>query len=510
MATEIELKYLVNSDKVEDEISTLLTEHSIPHQIKTKQLKNTYFDTNKLALRQLDMGLRVRWYPNSIEQTIKTAGIVVGGLHQRPEYNVEIEHNSPDLSLFPENIWPEAENIAQLQSALIPLFSTNFERITWLIELPQGVIELAFDLGNISSGNFTEAISEIELELVSGDISAIFELAQLLFSQLTLRSGRKSKAARGYGLWRQTLATSTEDSDEEVLNETSDKRYLLAPINIKQNTVEAFYCGLDFGLAQIQKNICAYIEKPRLTNLFLLTDAMKFLRYGINQFQSVLNLSKYQQMTELLDTLIEQFDWLDKAQHVRELTTKKGNYRKKIEYNNQLIELLRLKRERFPTVESVVTQLQSEPFNRLQLQLLELLIDPVPSSEQPSLNEFAHLALEQSLKDLISATPECNAMTVPQYLALNEHLMKSLITGCWFGGLYSKEMRKEYRSPWLDILHGIDELAIYALLQRQLQQLEQQPDKLIRWLDSKIENLVDVLEHSRKVAISVSPYWHLS
>jgi len=510
MATEIELKYLVNSDKVESIISTLLTEQSIPHQVASKQLKNTYFDTSNLALRHLDMGLRVRWYAAFIEQTIKTAGVVVGGLHQRPEYNVNIESNTPDLSLFPHEIWPSSENIEQLQSDLIPLFSTNFERATWLVELPEGTVELAYDRGDISSGNLVEQINEIELELVSGDISAIFSLANLLFDQLEVRAGRKSKAARGYGLWHKSLATSADNNDKDHTIGFTDKRYLLAPIIAEQNTIEAFYCGVEFGLAQIQENINAYIDNPRLTHLFLLTDAMKFLRYGIHQFQSVLHLPKYQPITQLLDTLIEQFNWLDKAQHVRELTTKKGNYRKKIEYNKQLIELLRLKRERFPTVESVISQLQSGSFNKLQLQLLELLINPVASSEQPNLHKFAYLALEQSLKDLISATPECDAMSASQYLALNQYLTKSLITGCWFGGLYSKEMRKEYRSPWLDILHGIDELAIYALLQRQLQQLEQQPDKLIRWLECKIDNLVDVLEHSRKVAISVNPYWHVA
>ncbi|HBF47976.1 MAG TPA: adenylate cyclase, partial [Shewanella frigidimarina] len=71
-----------------------------------KKLTNGYFDTDDLQLRRWDMGLRVRGFDNQLEQTIKTAGRVVGGIHSRPEYNVNIDQKTPILSRFPKEIWP--------------------------------------------------------------------------------------------------------------------------------------------------------------------------------------------------------------------------------------------------------------------------------------------------------------------------------------------------------------------------------------------------------------------
>ena len=50
------------------------------------------------------MCLRVRGCDGVLKQSIKTAGTVVGGIHYRQKFNVNIDQNSPVLSLFPEKI----------------------------------------------------------------------------------------------------------------------------------------------------------------------------------------------------------------------------------------------------------------------------------------------------------------------------------------------------------------------------------------------------------------------
>ena len=52
----------------------------------------------------MDMGLRIRSHNGHIEQTIKTAGVPIGGLHPRPEYNVDIHSAVPNLALFQQEI----------------------------------------------------------------------------------------------------------------------------------------------------------------------------------------------------------------------------------------------------------------------------------------------------------------------------------------------------------------------------------------------------------------------
>lgn len=86
---EVELKLAAQSsaiDAVRQCISTLSPQHSAP-----RKLTNIYFDTAQRQLRQWDMGLRIRGCDGRYEMTMKTAGQVISGLHQRPEFNVEID-----------------------------------------------------------------------------------------------------------------------------------------------------------------------------------------------------------------------------------------------------------------------------------------------------------------------------------------------------------------------------------------------------------------------------------
>ena len=89
METEIEIKFLFSS-KFESELYEKITTHGFLSS-KKQFLHNVYFDTAERSLRKIDMGLRVRSCDGRSVQTIKTAGRVIGGLHQRPEYNDPIE-----------------------------------------------------------------------------------------------------------------------------------------------------------------------------------------------------------------------------------------------------------------------------------------------------------------------------------------------------------------------------------------------------------------------------------
>jgi len=210
MTTEIELKYLISAnhednDAVVDQITAMLTAQNSAFTLDKKQLNNKYFDNKNLALREMDIGLRIRGVDQKYEQTVKTAGKVVGCLHQRPEYNVALESNHLDLLLFPTHIWPEYLDVVKLQQSLQVIFSTDFSRQTWLITQASSVIELALDRGEIftSSNVETLAINELEIELVSGDEQALFTLAEQLMEVIQMKPGKLSKAARGYTLYHQ-------------------------------------------------------------------------------------------------------------------------------------------------------------------------------------------------------------------------------------------------------------------------------------------------------------------
>lgn len=208
MTTEIELKYQLstkseNNNTVVADITTMLNTGNIFFEMDQSQLINDYFDNDYLDLRKMDFGLRIRTKGQQYEQTIKTAGKVVGCLHQRPEYNINIADRKLNLSLFPIKIWPENVNVMTLQQSLQVIFSTNFSRHTWLIHQGEDIIELALDIGEISTtlDKPTLAINEIEIELVSGNEEALFVLAKQLMAVVSMEPSELSKAARGYALY---------------------------------------------------------------------------------------------------------------------------------------------------------------------------------------------------------------------------------------------------------------------------------------------------------------------
>ncbi|WP_439845126.1 CYTH domain-containing protein [Aeromonas veronii] len=198
MQTEIEIKFFVARD-IQPELSNLLNSLEIKESSQ-QQLGNVYFDTPTLALRQLEMGLRIRRCDAFAEQTIKCRGQVVGGLHARPEYNAPVSGDLPTLSAFPDEIWPTLTERDHIQQQLVAQFRTDFLRRHWLIAFEGTEIELAWDQGEIVGSQGSATINELELELKSGDTAALFALARHLARIGGLRLGAQSKAQRGYRL----------------------------------------------------------------------------------------------------------------------------------------------------------------------------------------------------------------------------------------------------------------------------------------------------------------------
>ena len=221
MEIEIELKLLTNEKAGEVIETKLLPQLNARVTQETLVLTNHYFDTPDKTLRQHDIGLRIRGNNQNFEQTLKTAGKSIGGLHQRPEYNVYLDKSKkqnvkvPDLKLFPPSAWPKTINVDDLQAKIEILFTTHFDRNIYLLEFLNGdVVELVWDLGVVESGNKSVPICEIELELKKGSTSALFNLAKRIVSILPTSIGTNSKAALGYKL-RDNLPDKDKDKELE-------------------------------------------------------------------------------------------------------------------------------------------------------------------------------------------------------------------------------------------------------------------------------------------------------
>jgi inorganic triphosphatase YgiF len=84
--------------------------------------------------------------------------------------------------------------------ALRPIFVTKVCRTVQLLELSGATIEIAFDEGSIEAGEHCAPLTEIELELKSGDPRVLYDLGIRLLDIAPLRISTQSKSDRGYQL----------------------------------------------------------------------------------------------------------------------------------------------------------------------------------------------------------------------------------------------------------------------------------------------------------------------
>jgi inorganic triphosphatase YgiF len=188
-------------------------------------LQNTYFDTPTLALMQQRMAVRERRIGNQTLLTVKTAGSSVGGLSKRNEWEGPTQPGAFDFAALVDDA-ALAETLSGCRTLLVPVFRTDFLRLRWVMdhagEHGKARIELALDEGSVSTdadaphGAQQQALLEVELELLSGPVEALFDLARTLacgppgegLPGLRLEPSQRSKAERGFDLF---LGRSTTD-----------------------------------------------------------------------------------------------------------------------------------------------------------------------------------------------------------------------------------------------------------------------------------------------------------
>jgi len=164
------------------------------------EVDNVYFDTADRLLRAHRMGLPVRRIGGRWVQTLKTEARA-GALASRGEWEVPAPRGRLEPGRFADT--PLAALLqAHPGARLQPAFRTRFRRT--VRHAGGGAIEVALDEGEIAAGERRAPILELELELKSGGIDALYRLALDLAGKgsdaLALLPAVDSKAARGYRL----------------------------------------------------------------------------------------------------------------------------------------------------------------------------------------------------------------------------------------------------------------------------------------------------------------------
>lgn len=241
---EIELKIMLNKQNIplvkkwlSDANNFTLLAH------KKDVLGNTYYDTPEQFFAQQKMGLRVRTQNNQFEITLKTKGEIVGGLHIRPEYNLELPNNQPDLMALVAKYNLPFENTEEITQHLQPTFSTDFTRQSWLVKVGNAEIEVALDQGQIKNTYGEEPICELEFEIKQGSLADLFTLVDAMPKADGMWLSGVSKAQRGYIVgqavkFEQEIAKALQGEDSYLLEQKLADFIRVA--NENKNVLERF------------------------------------------------------------------------------------------------------------------------------------------------------------------------------------------------------------------------------------------------------------------------------
>lgn len=494
MSAEVEIKFVVKP-QVKSQLKALLADYVIIEQA-VKPLSNTYFDTTTSQFRQFDFGLRTRKSLNFAEQTIKTAGIVRGGLHQRPEYNLPLLGNVPVLADFPAEIWPEGADIVQLQADLVDLFTTDFERTMWHIQLPNSAeIEVVFDQGMARSDDNSYPICEIELELVCGDIDDLFTLAQQITQLNNVRLGNVSKAKRGYqlaGLYTPTVKPLT----------------LVMPTVGAANLADIFITTLTQSYAHWQHHEQLYLETQDINALVEVDAAVALVLQILHSYADILPDIDLKQ-TELV-WLQQQLSAVNSAFQLQQVMINNSQFIRKFPEYKRIGKELQLLQTRYIDFTDIENLFNSSRYACIMLSISQLLSQGVSSVKLDTAKvlAFANTHLQKSWQSVLDSLLSAPALNGDDYLAVQAKLKQNLLIGHCFSHYYNADCRNKFRLPWQDILQGIDDLAILQILMDvALQQPEAVATQIKKILMRKQGSLLDALEQTRLQALTMRPYW---
>ncbi|MHA7880915.1 MAG: CYTH domain-containing protein [Saccharospirillum sp.] len=283
MGQEIELKLSIQPSAVDAFLAHPLLAGA---RMDTERLENQYYDTEDQQLTQAGVALRLRQNSEGWVQTLKTRGSNQGGLHQRNEWEMPVPEGQLELDRFPAGSLPLSLSSNQLHA----LFTTHFVRRRWLLDAHGTRVEVVLDQGEICAGDHAEAISEVELELKSGELPALLDLALRLTERIPMVPSDLSKAERGYRLREQRPLSD-----------------IPLPSIVAQQSMESAFCALfGYELERLQRQWALFWLTQQWRHMQALLVTLGNMRTELEWFEELLPPRQHQQVVAWVD-------WLDGA-----------------------------------------------------------------------------------------------------------------------------------------------------------------------------------------------------
>lgn len=179
---------------------TAIARHMRNGKARRILLQARYFDTSTRELAQAGVALRLRKEGRRWVQTLKAPGpdalsrIEINHLRTGPELDLSLYTGTPAEACF-----------ANLSEPLNLRYETRVTRLICPAQIGDTHIEIAYDQGNILARDLELPVSEVEFELLSGPIDALFDLSQEWVQAYQLILETRSKSQRGDALAQAAL-----------------------------------------------------------------------------------------------------------------------------------------------------------------------------------------------------------------------------------------------------------------------------------------------------------------
>lgn len=200
---EVELKYSISDETTAEKlwVDEMLTSCEEEDSREKVYMKSAYFDTAGFTLSENDIAFRVRKEGSRIVASLKWGGKNDGALHQRQEINVPVDDEacflSPSADLFKES--EIGQHVIKLvgDQMLNCIIEMDYIRRRFRIDRNNSIMEVSIDQGEIVTDKGKKPISEIEVELFSGEESELLSVGDELSEKYGLEAGLSSKFSRG-------------------------------------------------------------------------------------------------------------------------------------------------------------------------------------------------------------------------------------------------------------------------------------------------------------------------
>ena len=201
---EIELKYLIDGrEKAEMIFADKTVISMIDKDEETMNMDAVYFDTADMSLTEQGIAFRIRKEGSSYIGTLKWNGSSENGMHKRQEINVPVSDDAagtPDLNIFSQSEMSDVLEAIVGTREMRPIMEMDFVRRKARLDTGRSICEMSVDMGEVRAGGKKIPISELEIELFSGNEEDIIKIGEELSEKYGLKPENKSKFQRGYEL----------------------------------------------------------------------------------------------------------------------------------------------------------------------------------------------------------------------------------------------------------------------------------------------------------------------